>query len=66
MGVGKGSEMLTGKIEFTGKTLSDVTMAIEEAAQRIENGFTSGFDSNSDGSFNFDVDGEEEASSDDD
>lgn len=52
--------MLTGKIEFTGKTLSDVQYAIEEATRRIMGEMTSGADRNEDGSFNFEVDGAEE------
>lgn len=60
--------MLSGKIEFKDcKTLGDVELAIEEATGRILNGFTSGMDSNEDGSFTFEVDGdEEEISADDD
>lgn len=52
--------MLSGKIEFTGKTMSDVEAAVEEALERIKNENTSGFDRNEDGSFTFEVDGEEE------
>ena len=53
--------MLSGKIEFTGKTLSDVRYAVEEALRSIVDGEnTSGFNHNDSGSFNFDVEGEEE------
>jgi hypothetical protein len=58
--------MLTGKIEFTGKTSGDVEQALLEALTRIKAGNTSGFDRNSDASFSFTVDGEEDAFSDED
>lgn len=51
--------MLTGTISFTGRTLSDVRLAIEEALARIDNEFWSGHDSNEDGSFTFEIEGEE-------
>ncbi len=51
--------MLTGTIDFQGETLDDVALAIEEAARRIAEGFTSGKDSNESGAFSFAVDGEE-------
>lgn len=52
--------MISGKIEFTGKTIGDVVLAITEATSRIELDFTSGMDSNDDGSFTFEIEGEEE------
>lgn len=53
--------MLKGKIEFEGKTLSDVLFAIETAMKSIENENTSGFDRNEDGRYSFEVEGEEDA-----
>lgn len=52
--------MLTATIEASGKTQGDLEQALEEALKRIRAGNTSGFDSNDDGDFRFDVDGEEE------
>jgi hypothetical protein len=54
--------MLTGKIEFTGKTLADVELAIEWAGKQIADGFTSGFESNDSGAFGFHVVGDEDES----
>lgn len=48
--------MIKGKIEFTGKTMSDVRDAVEEALARIDLGNTSGFDRNETGSFDFEAD----------
>ena len=48
--------MIKGRIEFEGKTITDVREAIEEALTRINLGNTTGFDHNEDGSLNFDVD----------
>ena len=47
--------MLSGKIEFTGRTVADCILAIEEAASRIDSEFTSGGDRNEDGSFSFEL-----------
>lgn len=47
--------MIKGKIEFTGETIEDVRDAVEEALKRIYLGYTTGFDRNETGSFNFDV-----------
>lgn len=49
--------MKTFEIEVSGKTLSEVVNAIEEAKKRIEQGNYAGFDENEDGSFSFDSDG---------
>lgn len=52
--------MMTGKIEFEGRTRLDIADALSEALTRINSGNTSGFDSNDDGSFSFEINGEEE------
>jgi len=52
--------MLTGTINFTGRTLDDCEQAIDEAKKRIMDTFTSGMGSNEDNSFNFEIDGVEE------
>lgn len=52
--------MLTGRIEFTGSTLDDCALAIDEAKRRILDTFTSGADRNDSGSFHFEVEGNEE------
>ena len=49
--------MLKGKIEFEGKTYSDVEIAIDEAKKKILQTFTSGFDSNDDGNYSFEIEG---------
>ena len=51
--------MVKGKIEFEGKTYSDVEIAIDEAKKKILQTFTSGFDTNDDGNYSFEIDGEE-------
>ena len=53
--------MLEGTLRFTGKTLDDVELAIGEALRRIGAGNTSGFDSNADGLFTFEVTGYDES-----
>lgn len=53
------SKGLHGSITFTGKTDSDIRLAIATALERIQDGNTSGFDSNDSGSFSFTVDGSE-------
>ena len=52
--------MLKGKIEFEGKTYSDVEMAIYEAKKKILQTYTSGFDESDDGNYSFEIEGEEE------
>lgn len=52
--------MLTGTITFTGKTLGDLEMAINEAKRLISDGNTCGANSNEDGEFSFNITGEEE------
>lgn len=52
--------MLKVTIEATGHTRGDLTLAIQEALNRIENGYTTGMDRNETGSFTFAVDGQEE------
>lgn len=47
--------MIKGSISFEGKTMEDVRDAVEEALTRINLGNITGFDSNEDGSFSFDV-----------
>lgn len=47
--------MFTGKIEFTGATVSDVEAAIEEALRSVKEGNTTGFDHNDSGSYNFEL-----------
>ena len=54
--------MLKGKIEFEGKTYSDVEMAIDEAKKEIlrtlkigGSGITSGFDRNVDNNYSFEI-----------
>lgn len=54
--------MLKGKIEFEGKTYSDVEVAIDEAKKKIQqtikskgSGITSGFDGNDDGNYSFEI-----------
>lgn len=54
--------MLKGKIEFEGKTYSDVEMAIDEAKKKIlrtlkikSSGITSGFDGNDDDNYSFEI-----------
>lgn len=46
---------LTGKVEFAGNTLDDCLLALEEATNRVRDGFTSGADRNDSGSFSFEV-----------
>jgi len=55
----KNKKMLKGKIEFEGKTYSDVEMAIDEAKKKIMETYTSGFDSNDEGNYSFEIEGEE-------
>lgn len=52
--------MLTGRIDFTGHTESDVEFAIEEALKRIQAGNIAGFDRNDTGSFAFEISEETE------
>lgn len=52
--------MLKGTITFEGKTNEDIELAIEEALRVIKNGNSSGFNSNEDGEFSFQILGEEE------
>lgn len=47
-------------VNVTGSTQSDIESALEEALRSIRSGNTSGFDKNDSGSFNFDVEGEED------
>ena len=50
--------MKTFEITVSGKTLTDVIYAIEEAKRVIEMENTSGFNSNDDGEYSFDSSGE--------
>jgi hypothetical protein len=52
--------MKTCTITVSGKQDGDIELGIEEALRRIKQGNTSGSDSNDDGSFRFEVEGEEE------
>lgn len=45
--------MLRLTVNATGTTTDDLLLAVEEAARRIEGGFTSGLDRNESGSFTF-------------
>lgn len=47
-------------IEASGKTQGDLELALEEALRLIREGNNQGFNRNEDGSFHFDVEGEEE------
>lgn len=47
--------MLKGTINFRGKTESDLLAAIDEARRLVEDGNTSGWNSNDDGSFTFHI-----------
>lgn len=48
------------EISVSGKTLDDVVLAIEEAKNWIEKGYSSGFNSNDSGEYSFSSDGEYE------
>jgi uncharacterized UPF0160 family protein len=43
------------EITITGKTESDLSIALDEVRRRIEQGFLSGFDSNDNGSYTFEI-----------
>lgn len=47
-------------IEIEGKTLSDLEFALDEVKRKVEETYRSGFDSNEDGSYQFEITGEEE------
>ncbi|KKK72987.1 hypothetical protein LCGC14_2898390 [marine sediment metagenome] len=51
--------MLTGTIELTGKTTSELELAAQEATKKIAQGYLGGSDSNDDGAYFFKVSGEE-------
>ena len=46
-------------LTVTGHNQSDIVAALNEVIRKVEQGYTSGHDSNTTGSFTFDVDGEE-------
>lgn len=48
---------ITGTVEFTGATVSDVEDALEAALDSIRQGNTSGFDRNETGSYSFQLSG---------
>ena len=43
------------EIKISGKTESDMTIALDEVKRKVEQGFLSGFDSNDSGSYTFDI-----------
>ena len=47
-------------IKASGKTMSDIEAALEEATRKVLDGFTSGGDRNDTGSYTIDVTGEDE------
>lgn len=51
--------MITATIEVTGSSMSDIELAIEEAAKAIVQGYLTAYNSNDTGSYQFDVTGEE-------
>ena len=53
--------MLTCTVELTGKTTSELELAAQEAIKKIAQGCYGGGDSNDDGSYFFNVCGQEEA-----
>lgn len=59
--MGEGDLMLNLMLRASGKTLSDIVFAVETAVAQIADDFTSGFNSNDDGDYEFTLDGEEEA-----
>ena len=46
------------KTDIQGNSESDLVDALRELIRLIDNGFTSGFNSNDDGKFSFDISGE--------
>jgi hypothetical protein len=52
--------MILGNITFSGNTLHDIDMAIEEAKKMIMQGNVTGKDKNEDSSFSFYADGVED------
>ena len=56
--------MRTCTITVTGKNDSEIRTAVEESLRLLDEGMTSGRDSNADGSFSFETAGHEEPSSD--
>lgn len=52
--------MLTVTIELTGKTWADLDVALEEVRGLLQEEYLTGTNSHEDGSFFFDVTGEEE------
>lgn len=55
--------MIAANIHVEGKTTEDLLLALEEVTRKVREGFTSGFDSNEDGRFQFDLQGSEEPES---
>ena len=43
------------EITISGKTESDLTIALDEVRRKVEEGFLSGFDSNDSGSYTFEI-----------
>lgn len=52
--------MLTLTITITGKTQSDLKLALDEVEDKVMDGYTSGLDKNEGGAYQFTIDGEEE------
>jgi len=50
--------MIELKINAKGKSESDLTLALEEIIKKINQGYTSGTDSNDTGNYDFDISGE--------
>jgi len=55
--------MMTLSIEIEGKTISDLTMAIEEVKKAVEQGYQSGSGENDTGDYSFTRTGEDEEDS---
>lgn len=53
--------MLNVEITIEGKTWGDVELALDEAKRRLMQETYLGFDENEDGSFHYEVEGEEES-----
>ena len=52
--------MLKLNVEIEGKTTSDLLMALDEVRRKVDETYTSGFDRNNDGNYNFNITGDEE------
>lgn len=52
--------MLKLTIKIEGKTFADLELALAEVNKKVKEEYGSGFDSNEDGSYSFDITGDEE------